>query len=210
MTGRSGCRDLNSRISSFTAGREAATVEQRTMSAAALSRASTVCSFSVPPAEKSWRSLKIGPMELGIGPCSVGRPTRSLSMRKRSRPAWIRFAQAVSACEYDMNARYFNGCAAARGGCGPVPLRTTEATKASSAARRSPKDESFGTSGCDIATCPNPLKPPRQPYSHLHTRVAVTPGIRAVQRILRPHGCIPDTTCPRCKLSRDQIAKLAS
>ena len=115
ITGRSGWRERNSRTSSFTAGRVAATEEHNTISAAAASSAAMLASVSEWPPVKSSRSRKIGRNVFGIGPCGVSRPARSRSMRNASSWPCSHFAHFASAWAYDRKARYLKSTGAGTG-----------------------------------------------------------------------------------------------
>jgi hypothetical protein len=115
ITGRSGWRERNSRISSFTVGRVAATAEHSTISAAAASIAAMVASVSEWPPVKSSRSRKIGRSVFGTGPRGVSRPARSWSMRNDSSLPCSHFAHLASAWAYDRKARYLKSTGAGTG-----------------------------------------------------------------------------------------------
>jgi hypothetical protein len=100
ITGRSGWRKRKSRTSSLTAGRVAAPLEQRTISAAEASSALTVASPSLGPPGKSSRSLKIGRSVLP----TPGRAARSLSNRSLQ-GSCAASAEAASLCAEERNAR---------------------------------------------------------------------------------------------------------
>ena len=96
ITGRSGWRHLNSRTSSLTGPLIAASGETMITRAAEASSASMVWLVSVPPAEKSCRSRKIGRKVVGIGPMVVIRPAMSLSTLNASSQTCTRLAVTLS------------------------------------------------------------------------------------------------------------------